>query len=184
MFKLSEKFISQYRNKQPNWGYGDLSYVTYKRTYAKRKDDGSQEEFWETCQRVIESIFSFQKDYCERAGLPWKAYKAQKTAQDAYERMFTFKWLPPGRGLEKCDYQLVKKLGSAMLNNCFAAETEIITSEGIKPIGDLSGQTITLLSEGGKWVDAPIKSFGEQVIWEITLQRQGQRKTIRTPAGS
>jgi len=37
-------------------GYGDLSYFVYKRTYARMKEDGSSEEFWETCQRVVDAL--------------------------------------------------------------------------------------------------------------------------------
>lgn len=44
-FKLTQKFLSDYEGKQPNWGFGDLSYFVYKRTYARIKEDGSQEEF-------------------------------------------------------------------------------------------------------------------------------------------
>ena len=54
MFKLSDKFLAQYEGQQPEWGFGDLSYFVYKRTYARTLEDGTQEEFWQTCQRVVE----------------------------------------------------------------------------------------------------------------------------------
>jgi hypothetical protein len=50
-FKLSDNFINQYIDKQPPWG--PLGYVTYLRTYSRQKEDGTREEFWETCKRVV-----------------------------------------------------------------------------------------------------------------------------------
>jgi intein/homing endonuclease len=63
-------------------------------------------------------------------------------------------------------------------SNCFAPETEIITSEGVKPLGDLVGTTPTLLTGKGAWVEAPIRSFGEQRLHKLVLTRQGVEKTI------
>lgn len=61
---------------------------------------------------------------------------------------------------------------------CFAAETEIITDEGVKPIGDLVGRTVTVLTREGAWVEAPVRSFGLQPLHKVVLRRQGVQKTI------
>lgn len=37
-FRLDPTFVADYVGRQPAWGYGLLSYVTYKRTYARRID--------------------------------------------------------------------------------------------------------------------------------------------------
>ena len=37
-FRLDPAFVRSYIGAQPNWGYGLLSYVTFKRTYARRVD--------------------------------------------------------------------------------------------------------------------------------------------------
>lgn len=66
--------------------------------------------------------------------------------------------------------------------NCFAAETEIITADGIKPIGTLAGTTQTLLTRGGAWVQAPIRCFGRQRLHKLTLQRQGAEKVVYATA--
>ena len=67
---------------------------------------------------------------------------------------------------------------SGHFSNCFARETEIITSEGVKPIGDLAGTAPTLLTGKGAWVEAPIRSFGKQRLYKLILTRQGVAKTI------
>ena len=51
---LTESFVSKYKNKQPNWGFNGLGYIVYKRTYARLKDNGKTEEWFETVQRCIE----------------------------------------------------------------------------------------------------------------------------------
>lgn len=118
MFKLSDLFIGNYKGKQPEWGFGDLSYFVYKRTYAREKDGGQQEEYWETCQRVVEGVFNIQRDHCNRMGLEWNGQKAQATAQKMFQKMWEFKFLPPGRGLWLMGTPVIDKIGSAGLNNC------------------------------------------------------------------
>ncbi len=118
MFKLSDHFMSQYQGKQPDWGFGDLSYFVYKRTYAREKENGQQEEYWETCRRVVEGVFTIQLNHCKNMGLWWSGNKAQATAQKMFQKMWEFKFLPPGRGLWLMGTPVVDKLGSAGLNNC------------------------------------------------------------------
>jgi intein/homing endonuclease len=67
---------------------------------------------------------------------------------------------------------------SGHYRNCFAPETEIITSLGVKTLGELEGQEPTLLTREGAWVKAPVRCFGEQQLYKITLKRQGVLKTI------
>ena len=126
MFKLSELFIGNYQGKQPEWGFGDLSYVTYKRSYAREKENGQQEEYWETCQRVVEGVFNIQQNHCKKSGLEWNPQKAQASAQKMFQKMWEFKFLPPGRGLWLMGAPIVDKIGSAGLNNCGFISTKDI----------------------------------------------------------
>jgi hypothetical protein len=101
-FQLSDKFIEPYKTREVPWGQVGL--VTYKRTYARKLSEtepGAEgtEEWWQTCRRVIEGMFSMQKKHVQELGLEWNDAKSQKTAKDAYERLFIMKWTPPGRGL-------------------------------------------------------------------------------------
>ncbi len=133
MLKLSENFISQFKGKQPNWGFGDLSYFVYKRTYARKKPSGTQEEYWETCQRVVEGVFKIQFDHCDRMGLPWQGQKAQSSAQKMFRKMWEFKFTPPGRGLWIMGSPIVDKLGSAALCNCGFVSTKDIRKKFSAP---------------------------------------------------
>lgn len=133
MFKLSDLFIGQFKGKQPNWGFGDLSYFVFKRTYAREKENGQQEEYWETCQRVVEGVFNIQRNYCIKAGLEWNGQKAQASAQKMFQKMWDFKFLPPGRGLWLMGTPVVDKIGSAGLNNCGFISTRDIHKDFAMP---------------------------------------------------
>jgi len=61
---------------------------------------------------------------------------------------------------------------------CFASETEIITDEGVKPIGGLVGTNPIILTRNGTWVQAPVHSFGVQPLFKITMKRQGIEKIV------
>lgn len=132
-FKLTDNFLKQYQDKQPNWGFGTLSYFTYKRTYSRVNDDGKQEEFFDTIKRCVEGSFTIQMRHCKSHQLPWDAYRAQKSAQTMFEKMWEFKFLPPGRGLWTMGTPVVDKLGSAALCNCGFVSTESIDKDFAEP---------------------------------------------------
>lgn len=132
-FKLSEQFINQYKDEDPPWG--PVGYVTYKRTYARRLDEyepGSEgtEEWYQTCRRVIEGMFTLQKRHVVASGLPWNDAKAQRTAKEAYERLFTGKWTPPGRGLWMMGTDFVEERTGAGLFNCGFRSTKDLKDKG------------------------------------------------------
>jgi len=132
-FKLSESFLDEYKNQQPHWGYNGLGYIVYKRTYARTKPDGTLEEFWETCKRVVEGCYDVQKKHCKSLRLPWDDRKAQRSAQEMYRRMWAFKWLPPGRGLWMMGSPYIDRLGGAALNNCGFVSTRGIAIDFADP---------------------------------------------------
>lgn len=132
-FKLSESFIDEYRDQQPEWGYNGLGYIIYKRTYARKKLDGLLEEFWETCRRVVEGTYDAQKRHCKSLKLPWDDRKAQRSAQEMFRRMWAFKWLPPGRGLWTMGSPIIERIGGTSLNNCAFVSTEGIKSDFADP---------------------------------------------------
>ncbi len=132
-FKLGEDFVESYRHRSVDWGYRDsagnsLGEITFLRTYSRVKPDGSKERWFEVCERVINGMFSIQKDHVQGNRLPWNATKAHAAAQDAYERMFTFRWTPPGRGLWMMGTPLVNiQKNSAALQNCAFVSTGDMT---------------------------------------------------------
>lgn len=132
-FKLSAKFLSEYEGKQPNWGFGALSYFTFKRTYARLKEDGSQEEYYDTVKRVVEGVFGIQKNYCINLGLPWDNNKSQRSAQRMFQKIWEFKFTPPGRGFWVMGTPVIELKGSAALNNCGFRSTQNIAKEFGEP---------------------------------------------------
>lgn len=129
-FQLPETFLKPYSKKQPDWG--PLGYFTYKRTYARQLDDGTTEEYWQTCRRVVEGTFSIQKNHCLRNHLPWNERKAQRTAKRMFELMWDFKFLPPGRGMWAMGTDYVAERGGACLNNCAFVSTREIANDPTK----------------------------------------------------
>lgn len=139
-FRLSDDFISKYTNRPVDWGFKDaggnsLGEITFLRTYSRLKDNGTKERWWEVCRRVVEGMFSIQKDWCKTNRLPWNDNKAQRSAQEAYERLFTFKWTPPGRGLWVMGTPIVNvQRNSAALQNCaFVSTNEMTKNDPAKP---------------------------------------------------
>ncbi len=124
-FKLDEVFLKKFKGTQPDWG--PLGYITYKRTYARIiEKENRKEEFWETIQRVVEGCYSVQKEHCIKLSLPWSDEKAQKSAQKMFEKIWNFKFIPPGRGLWMMGTEFIARHGSMSLNNCGFASTEDI----------------------------------------------------------
>lgn len=132
-FRLNEEFFQEYIGKPIPWGYVDasgssVSEIVFLRTYSRIKEDGRKETWPEVCRRVVEGTYSIQKDYAKANRLPWNDNKAQKSAQEAFDRMFNFKWTPPGRGLWSMGTALVNRdLNSAALQNCAFVSTADMT---------------------------------------------------------
>jgi DNA primase len=61
---------------------------------------------------------------------------------------------------------------------CLAGETGVLTWDGIRPIRDLAGGTHRILTEKGRWVEAPFRSFGVQPLMKVTVTRNQQRKVL------
>jgi len=126
-FELPDSFIEPYSGKQPEWG--PLGYVVYKRTYARRIENRT-EEFFETVRRAVEGSFTLQKRHCLRLGLPWSDIKALKSAKLMYQKIWNFKFTPPGRGLWMMGTKFIDKQGTMCLFNCSFCSTEDIAIKG------------------------------------------------------
>src|SRR3546814_16644566 len=61
---------------------------------------------------------------------------------------------------------------------CSSDLTVVMTSYGRRLIRDLAGTTASVLTVGGKWVDAPFYAYGYQRLWKISLSRNGVQKEI------
>lgn len=125
---LPDDFVETYCHRTVPWGFGALSWVTYKRTYSR------DNETWPlTCRRVIEGMMTVQHIHCRERGLPWDDQQALDFAQRAYDRLWHFKWTPPGRGLWIMGTRHMYERGGAALNNCGFVSTKDLPVDYASP---------------------------------------------------
>ena len=139
-FRLSDDFVSSYKEKKAPFGYRDaagnsVGEITFLRTYSRKKADGAKETWVDVCERVINGMYSLQKDHCKKNRLPWNGVKAQSSAKEAFDRLFNLKWTPPGRGLWIMGTPLVNQhKNSAALQNCaFVSTSEMNKDNPAEP---------------------------------------------------
>ena len=141
-FSLSDKFIEDYEGREPEWpfpigGGNFLSELVYVDKYSALKEDGTKERWFETCRRCIEGYYSILKDHCIQYRTPWNDMKAQASAKDAYDRMFNFKWLPPGRGLQHMGRSIIhEEQDSSALQNCSFLSTAKLSNHSVREATD------------------------------------------------
>jgi len=132
-FQLAPEFVSGYKSKKPPFGYADVAgnsvgEITFLRTYSRKKEDGTKETWPEVCERVINGMYSLQKDHAKQNRLPWSDAKAAASAKEAFDRLFNLKWTPPGRGLWVMGTAIVnEQKNSAALQNCAFVSTNEMT---------------------------------------------------------
>jgi ribonucleoside-triphosphate reductase (thioredoxin) len=166
-FQLSENFLSKYKRKKAPFGFNGLGELVYMRTYSRIKEDGKNERWCETVQRVVEGTYSMQKNHIESHQLGWNAWQAQKSAQEMYDRMFTMKFLPPGRGLWAMGTAITeeKKLYAA-LNNCAFVSTKTLKEDYSKPFCFLMDASML-----GVGVGFDTKGAGEIIVKGVNRDR-------------
>lgn len=112
---LSQEFLSKYKTVRPNWGFGDVGYTVYKRTYSRIKEDGATEEWWETIKRCIDGAqfigAKYTKDESERL----------------FDHIFNLRCSFSGRGLWQLGTKLVNehKISDSLLN-CWVCKVSTI----------------------------------------------------------
>jgi len=132
-FKLNDDFVAKYVDKEVPWGFPDaggnsVGEITFMRSYSRKKEDGTKESWVDVCRRVIEGMYSIQKDHVKENRLPWSGQQAQASAQEAFDRLFNLKWCPPGRGLWMMGTPFVmEQKNSAALQNCAFISTKEMT---------------------------------------------------------
>ena len=144
VFRLNEEFVASYKDKKAPFGYRDaggnsVGEITFLRTYSRKKEDGTKETWVDVCERVINGMYSLQKEHCKTNRLPWSDAKAQASAKEAFDRLFHLKWTPPGRGLWVMGTPIVNvQKNSAALQNCaFVSTLEMTKLNPAKPFGFL-----------------------------------------------
>ena len=183
-FTLSEDFVGSYRDKKVPWGYQDaagnsVGEIIFLRTYSRLKEDGTKETWVDVCERVINGMYSIQKDHAKRQRLPWSDAKAQASAKEAFDRLFNLKWTPPGRGLWVMGTSLVNvQKNSAALQNCAFVSTGSMTkADPAKPFAFLMEASMLGVGVGfddkGADKDFPIYAPSEGETYVIPDTREG-----------
>jgi len=190
-FRLSDEFINKYAQSAAPFGFSDagsnsLGEITFIRTYSRMKEDGTKERWHEVCRRVIEGMYSVQKNHAKDNRLPWNDNKAQKSAQEAFQRMYELKWTPPGRGLWAFGTPMtMEKRNSASLQNCAMVSTRDIDRNDP---GALFAWVMDALMLGigvgfdtiGQDKNMPIYAPTEpEHIWEIPDTREGWVDSVK-----
>ena len=104
---LPEEFLEPYTTTKPKWGYNGLGEIVYKRTYSRVKEDGTNEEWWETVARCINGAQKIGADY------------TTKEAQQLYDLIFNLKCNFAGRMLWQLGTTTVDRFGGNSLLNCW-----------------------------------------------------------------
>ena len=188
-FHLSDEFISSYKEKKAPFGYADaagnsVGEITFLRTYSRLKADGTKETWVDVCERVINGMYSIQKDHCKSQRLPWNDAKAQSSAKEAFDRLFNLKWTPPGRGLWVMGTDIVnKQRNSAALQNCaFVSTAEMTKANPARPFAFLMEASMLGVGVGfddkGADKDFLIYEPKEQEVYVIPDTREGWVESV------
>ena len=166
-FKLSENFINKFKRRKAPFGFNGLGELVFMRTYSRIKENGKNERWWETVQRVVEGTYSMQMNHIESHQLGWNPWQAQKSAQDMYERIFNMKFLPPGRGLWAMGTPITEEKNLyAALNNCAFVSTKTLKEDYAKPFCFLMDASML-----GVGVGFDTKGAGEIIVKGINTDR-------------
>lgn len=113
---LSKQFLQKYSDKQPPWG--PIGYIVYKRTYSRRKDDGTTEEWIDTVARCVNGINAI------RAGS-----LTLEEEEQLFDLVFNLKCNFSGRALWQLGTPNVERFGGDSLQNCW----QVAVNDPIRP---------------------------------------------------
>ena len=124
-FEFFPKFKSWIRDTHvrfgwPESGFGELIY--YKHYSRQIRDDLGvqigQEDWYDTCIRVIEGVMSIRKDWYIRNHIAWDEHYWMTRAHDMCQSLVRMEWMPPGRGLWAMGADFIYERGAMALYNC------------------------------------------------------------------
>jgi ribonucleoside-triphosphate reductase (thioredoxin) len=133
-FFLGDDFVQKYATLDPGFGFNGLGHIVYMRTYSRLKANGENERWHETVRRVVEGIYSVQKNHITFQDMGWDEDKGRLSAEEMYDRIFYMKFLPPGRALWAMGTNIIEEKGLfAALNNCAFVSTKDIAKDPVEP---------------------------------------------------
>ena len=114
MTSLDQKFVDSYSLKQAPWGFNGMGEIVFLRTYSRKKEDGNNETWPETLQRVINGAMEVGVEY------------TKDEAEALFDHCFNLRCSFSGRSLWQLGTPLVKKFNATSLNNCYFTNIEKI----------------------------------------------------------
>lgn len=120
---LRPSFVDAYRSRGIPWGFpsgpNSLGEATYRRTYERNGEGWAG-----TLERNVNGCWETVESHCRQHGLKFDRAWAESCAEEMFERAFTFKWTPPGRGLWMGGTDFVRERTAAGLYNCAFVSTK------------------------------------------------------------
>jgi ribonucleotide reductase alpha subunit len=104
---LDKNFVNSYKDKTPNWGFNGLGYIVYKRTYSRVKENGENEEWFETVERCVNGAQKIGAKY------------TKEEMERLYDLVFNLKCNFAGRMLWQLGTSTVDRFGANSLLNCW-----------------------------------------------------------------
>lgn len=111
---LEQSFVDSYSQISPPWGFGGMGEVVFLRTYSRKKENGDNETWVETLQRVINGALE--------VGVPLN----DDEAKTLFDHCFNLRCSFSGRSLWQLGTPLVRKFNATSLNNCYFTNIEKI----------------------------------------------------------
>jgi len=176
-FKLEDEFLRNYADKEPDMT--NLGYTVYKRTYSRELENGDTEEWWQTVQRVVEGTFTIQKRHGDDNGRSWDEDEMREKARKMYDKVFNFKFTPPGRGLWMMGTSYIfDRETSAPMFNCAFVTSKNIDEDFTQPFTymmDMSmlGVGVGFDTKGKGKVEIKEPNVDEEWTYTIPDSREG-----------
>lgn len=181
-------------------GYTEPTKLTVQYTYSKevQDDEGKYKAVWYWYRRVIdtETDTVWVPIRCKDKEPNWE-YMQRNTVRHGLG-FVPYEWIQNLQDDDDCDGdpdcsgcydlvnvidQLLAEVYTGTVKNCLGAETEFITSEGVRKFADFrDNDRITVLTHTGRWRQAIVKSYGEQQLYAVRVGRGRNSQTIRATA--
>ena len=111
---LSPEFVSSYSQTLVPWGFNGMGEIVYLRTYSRPKENGDNETWAETLERVINGANEIGAEL------------TREEAEKLFDHCYNLRCSLSGRSLWQLGTPLVKKFNATSLNNCYFTNIEKI----------------------------------------------------------
>ena len=181
-FRLPSQFVDEYRSKQVNFGFNGLGEIAYLRTYSRIKQDGSNEQWADTVERVVNGWFTIQNRYANaKIDDPITLSQAMRM----YDKIYNFKFLPPGRGIWAMGSAITQdKKMYAALNNCaFVSTVPVSGLKNSRPFtflmdSSMLGVGVGFDTKGADQIKIYRPDYENRVVFEIPDSREGWVESV------